>query len=116
MDNHADNGIYIFTVLHSGQAGFIVVIPSTISRAPLVRKVSGDVISAINQSHPPCQRTQKRQRSYAVSFLSKAHAFRFSNIFNGFRKPFADALLKMSRLKLRQVIVKHYMMRRPVHQ
>ena len=48
MDNHADNGIYIFTVLHSGQAGFIVVIPSTISRAPLVRKVSGDVISAIN--------------------------------------------------------------------
>lgn len=48
MDSHVDNGIYIFTVLHSGQAGFIVVIPSTISRAPLVRKVSGDIISAIN--------------------------------------------------------------------
>ena len=48
MDDTVDNGVYIFTVLHSGQAGFIVVIPSTISRAPMVRKVSGDIISVIN--------------------------------------------------------------------
>lgn len=47
-DQTVDNGIYIFTVLHSGQAGFIVVEPGTISRTPMVRKVSGDVIAAVN--------------------------------------------------------------------
>lgn len=46
-DQSADNGIYIFTVLKSGQAGFIVVEPSTITHAPLVRQVSGDIIGAI---------------------------------------------------------------------
>lgn len=46
-DSTVDDGIYIFTVLHSGQAGFIVVIPGTISRAPLVRKVTGDIVTAI---------------------------------------------------------------------
>lgn len=48
MDDTVDNGIYAFTVLRSGQAGFLVVIPGTISRAPLVRKVAGDLISVIN--------------------------------------------------------------------
>lgn len=48
MDGTSDNGVYIFTVLHSGQAGFIVVIPSTISRAPMIRKVTGDMITAIS--------------------------------------------------------------------
>lgn len=47
QNQEVDNGVYIFTVLHSGQAGFIVVEPGTISRAPLVRKVTGDLISAI---------------------------------------------------------------------
>lgn len=47
MDKTADNGVYIFTVLRTGQAGFIVVIPSTISKAPMIRKVTGDMISAI---------------------------------------------------------------------
>lgn len=47
-DHSVDNGIYIFTVLQSGQAGFIVVEPGTISRAPMIRKVTGDMISAIN--------------------------------------------------------------------
>ena len=43
-----DNGIYIFTVLHTGQAAFVVVIPGTVSHAPMIRRVSGDIISAIN--------------------------------------------------------------------
>lgn len=47
MDYDADDGIYIFTVMHSGQAGFIVVQPCTVSRAPLIRKVTGDLISAV---------------------------------------------------------------------
>lgn len=42
-----DNGVYIFTVLHSGQAGFIVVKPGTISRAPIIRKATGDLVTAI---------------------------------------------------------------------
>lgn len=42
-----DDGVYIFTVLHSGQAGFIVVEPGTVSRAPLIRKTAGDLVSAI---------------------------------------------------------------------
>lgn len=47
-DKQVDNGVYVFTVLRSGQAGFLVVEPSTISRAPMIRKVSGDLISAVN--------------------------------------------------------------------
>lgn len=46
-DQDVDNGVYIFTVLRSGQAGFVVVKPGTISRAPLIRKVSGDITSAV---------------------------------------------------------------------
>lgn len=53
IDQSVDNGIYIFTVLHSGQAGFIVVAPGTISRAPLVRKVSGDLTAAITAVDMP---------------------------------------------------------------
>ncbi len=55
-NQNMDNGIYIFTVLHSGQAGFIVVQPSDISRAPLIRKVTGDLISAVTAVElPPLQ-------------------------------------------------------------
>lgn len=43
-----DNGVYIFTVLHSGQAGFIVVVPSTISRAPVVHQVTSELSVAIS--------------------------------------------------------------------
>lgn len=54
MDKEADNGVYIFTVLHTGQAGFIVVIPGTISRAPMIRKATGDTITAImGIDYPP---------------------------------------------------------------
>lgn len=42
-----DNGLYIFTVLHSGQAGFIVVEPGTVSRASVVRRAAGDILSAV---------------------------------------------------------------------
>lgn len=42
-----DNGIYIFTVMHSGKAAFLVVEPSTVSRAPVIQKVTGDMVSAI---------------------------------------------------------------------
>ena len=48
-----DDGVYIFTVLHSGQAGFIIVEPGTISRAPIVRKVTGDLITAITSVDVP---------------------------------------------------------------
>lgn len=48
VDKEVDNGVYIFTVLRSGQAAFIVVIPGTISHAPMIRQISGDIISAIN--------------------------------------------------------------------
>lgn len=55
-DHDVDNGVYIFTVLHSGQAGFIVVQPGTVSRAPLVRKVTGDLIAAMTSVDlPPLQ-------------------------------------------------------------
>lgn len=47
-DLNVDDGIYIFTVLRSGQAGFLVVKPGTISRAPLIRKVTGDITNAIS--------------------------------------------------------------------
>lgn len=47
MDKSVDNAVYIFTVLRTGQAGFIVVIPGTVSRAPMIRKVSGDLTAAI---------------------------------------------------------------------
>lgn len=46
-DLTTDDGVYIFTVLHNGQAGFIVVEPSMITRAPIIRKVAGDMIGAI---------------------------------------------------------------------
>ena len=49
----SDDGVYIFTVLHSGQAGFIVVKPGTISKAPMVRRISGDVVSAISGMDMP---------------------------------------------------------------
>lgn len=48
VNKEVDNGIYIFTVLQSGQAGFVVVIPGTISHAPMIRQVSGNIITAIN--------------------------------------------------------------------
>lgn len=47
-NKEVDNGIYVFAILRSGQAGFLVVEPGTISRAPMIRKVSGDLISAVN--------------------------------------------------------------------
>lgn len=46
-DPAIDDGVYVFTVLHSGQAGFIVVRPGTVSRTPLVRKVAGDLTAVI---------------------------------------------------------------------
>ncbi len=52
-DLSIDNGVYIFTVLHSGQAGFIVVEPGTVSRAPLIRRVSGDLVTAITSVDLP---------------------------------------------------------------
>lgn len=46
-DLATDDGVYIFSVLHSGQAGFLVVCPGTVSRAPLIRKVAGDITTAL---------------------------------------------------------------------
>ena len=44
MADTVDNGIYAFTVLRSGQAGFLVVIPGTISRAQWCGYASFDAI------------------------------------------------------------------------
>lgn len=46
-DPEIDNGIYIFTVLHSGQAGFIVVEPGTVTRAPMIRQVANKITNMI---------------------------------------------------------------------
>lgn len=48
IDSTIDNGVYVFTILSSGQAGFFVIIPGTVSRAPMIRKVAGDLISLVN--------------------------------------------------------------------
>lgn len=47
LDESTNNGVYIFCVLKDHALGLITVIPSTVSKAPMVRKVSGDVTNAI---------------------------------------------------------------------
>ena len=48
QDLSVDNGVYVFALLHSGQAGFLVVKPGTVSRAPLIRQAAGDVLTAVS--------------------------------------------------------------------
>lgn len=48
QDLSVDNGVYVFALLHSGQAGFLVVKPGTVSRTPLIRQVAGDILTAVS--------------------------------------------------------------------
>lgn len=42
-----NNGVYIFCVLRNHTLGLITVIPSTVFKGPMIRKVTGDITNAI---------------------------------------------------------------------
>lgn len=42
-----NNGVYIFCVLRNHALGLITVIPSTVFKGPMIRKVTGDITNAI---------------------------------------------------------------------
>lgn len=46
-DETVNNGVYIFCVLANHTLGLITVIPSTISKGPMVHKVIGDITNAV---------------------------------------------------------------------
>lgn len=53
-DDADNNGVYVFVVLRDHSYGLITLLPSTISKAPMIRKVSGDMTNAIlSVDHPP---------------------------------------------------------------
>ena len=47
LDEASNNGVYIFCVLKDNTLGLVTVIPSTISKAPMVRKLVGDITNAV---------------------------------------------------------------------
>ena len=47
LDRGTNNGVYIFCVMKDHTLGLVTVIPSTVSKTPMVRRVSGDVTSAV---------------------------------------------------------------------
>lgn len=49
-----NNGVYVFIILRDHSYGLITLIPSTVSKAPMIRKVAGDLTTAIlGVDHPP---------------------------------------------------------------
>lgn len=48
-----NNGVYIFCVLKNEAVGLITVIPSTVTKGPMVRRVIGDVTNAITGLDTP---------------------------------------------------------------
>ena len=52
-DQTYNDGVYIFTVQEDSSISLIVVIPSTIATGPMIRRVSGDIISAITGLNLP---------------------------------------------------------------
>lgn len=42
-----NNGVYIFCVLQNHTLGLITVVPSTIFKGPIIRKISGDITNAV---------------------------------------------------------------------
>lgn len=46
-NQEGNNGVYIFTIQHDSSISLMVVIPSTVSTGPMVRRVSGDIADAI---------------------------------------------------------------------
>lgn len=56
VNEETNNGVYVFVVLRNHSYGLVTVIPSTISKAPMVRRVSGDMTTAIlGVDHPPLE-------------------------------------------------------------
>lgn len=53
VDEHTNNGVYVFVVLRDHTQGLITVIPSTISKGPVLRKVEGDITNAITGISKP---------------------------------------------------------------
>lgn len=48
-----NNGVYIFTVQENASISLMVVFPSTISTGPMIRRVSGDIVSAVTGVDTP---------------------------------------------------------------
>ena len=46
-DEKSNNGVYIFCILDNKALGLVTVIPSTISKGPMVRRVTGDITNAL---------------------------------------------------------------------
>lgn len=52
--SETNNGVYIFVFLRDHSYGLINLVPSTISKAPMIRKVTGDMTTALlGVDHPP---------------------------------------------------------------
>lgn len=46
-DEGTNNGIYVFCVLEDGSLGLLTVVPSTVSKAPMIRRLAGDLTDAV---------------------------------------------------------------------
>lgn len=54
VNEEENNGVYVFVVLRDHSYGLVTLIPSTVSKAPMIRKVTGDLTAAIlGVDHPP---------------------------------------------------------------
>ena len=47
VNENVNNGVYIFSILEDGSLALVTVIPSTVSKGPLIRKLSGDYTEAL---------------------------------------------------------------------
>ena len=47
QDEEVNNGVYVFCVLNDHNLALITVIPSTVSKGPLIRRLSGELTDAI---------------------------------------------------------------------
>ena len=52
-DEDTNNGVYIFCVLADKALGLVTVIPSTVSKGAMVRKLSGDITNAVTSVDTP---------------------------------------------------------------
>lgn len=52
-DNNSNNGIYVFCVQEDKSVGMFVILPSTVSTGPMIRKATGDITSLITGAELP---------------------------------------------------------------
>lgn len=50
---HSNNGVYVFGIQEDQSIGMFVLIPSTISKAPMIRQATGDITSLITGADLP---------------------------------------------------------------